>query len=561
MKLWVSPDRPLFCIDYVDDRQLDILKSISTARKKARESVITFKPSIWAVRGLLDNIENGNIIPGDESLELISQIQKEYKQKRIELRAAELRFKKYGEYLPVPLKSKPFLHQAQAFGFGVSLDCSGILMEQGTGKTFVALAIMVYRFLKQQSSRCLIICPKPVLPVWPGQFKKHMDFDCPVHINEFPSKFQADSPQVVLINYDRVNNFKKEINKWSPDHIILDESHKLQNRSTKRSRSVHSIGKKAKYRNIMTGTPIGQSPISIFSQYLFLDPDVFGTQYRDFDSRYVIRGGFKNFQIKGYKNLKELSRKVHDISFRATKDECLDLPQRVYQNLYCQLSSKNRKLYKQMLEKFGVTVGGVTVEVDRVISQSMKLRQLAGGSLISGDLDRSMVPISSDKIKVLKEFLEAWDRNKKILIFVAFTHELNMIGDLLDELKFKWLRLDGSVPQEERNKLENSFNLDPSYDILVAQISTGAEGLDFTGASTTIFYSPIFSLVGYLQARDRTHRIGATGDSVSYINLIMEDTIDEHIIQSLIETENLAKNLLEVNRNYKPLKGKVKQNG
>jgi SNF2 family DNA or RNA helicase len=195
------------------------------------------------------------------------------------------------------------------------------------------------------------------------------------------------------------------------------------------------------------------------------------------------------------------------------------------------------------------------VEVERVVSKMMKLRQITGG-LVRGDGD-SLHPIAEDKISVLKDILESrTEENTKIVIFVSFTHEIQIISGLLEKLGIGFLTLSGATSDEDREKLESTFKQDSRYDIVLIQISTGAEGLDFTSADTAIFYSPSFSFIHYSQACARIHRIGQTRTCV-YINIIMEETIDEDIVGFLEQHSNLSSEMLDGKRDYTTKKSSI----
>ena len=131
--------------------------------------------------------------------------------------------------------------------------------------------------------------------------------------------------------------------------IIADESQKIKGPSTKQSKGMHRLGEVAKYKLILTGTPVTASPMDFFSQYKFLDPDIFGKSYYAFRNRYAVMGGYKNKQVVGYQNKDELIRKAHSIAYRITKAEALDLPETVDQELYCSLEHKANQYYQEMV--------------------------------------------------------------------------------------------------------------------------------------------------------------------------------------------------------------------
>jgi SNF2 family DNA or RNA helicase len=296
--------------------------AIPSASKRKQNQYITIQPRIESWKALKPFIESGEIVPSPEAEHLLDELSGSYRELRRKIRKS-LRWKQGGKWnLPVPLKSNPYEHQKKAFAFGTELEASGLLMEQGTGKTLSAIALCGWRYQQGQVNRILIVCSKSILPVWKKELEKHANFSYGMSIVTPPGYTEGLSFWVT--NYDRVYSGKKEILKWKPDMVILDESHKIKNRSNKRSRALHSIGDKTKYKLILDGTPMGQSPLDVWSIFRFLDPNIFGHSFPKFRERYARMGGFKGYQVMGYKNLRELSEKIHSIGFRVTKKECLE---------------------------------------------------------------------------------------------------------------------------------------------------------------------------------------------------------------------------------------------
>ncbi len=553
---------------YVDEKErlsvrcdteefMDYLKMFPGTRQKPKRPIIWFDACIRSVRILKELSFEYNIHFTPDALEKLKEIKSSYKEKRRAIKKSEGEFKRKSGTIAIPIKTVPYEHQVRAFGFCSLVNYSAVLMEQGTGKTMVAICLIGYRALKQGVRRVLIVCPKPVIPVWPRELKKHVKFEYQLTAQyKFKVPDSTEELSIWVLNYDKIKTREKIIKKWDPEYIILDESHKIKNRGTKRSKAITRIGRDCNYRTILTGTPLGQSPLDIFSQYLFLDPDVFGTHWDTFTNRYAKMGGFKGYKVIGHKNLGELAEKVHSIAFRVTKEECLDLPDKVYQNLYCEPGAESKRVYKELEEEFSTIVEGEEVEVDLVISQMMKLRQVTGG-ILKGEDDR-LLSVAQDKLEALQDYLESRDKGRKAIIFVSFTHEIRFIGNLLAKMGIGFLTLSGATPGEDRNILEETFRQDPSYGIVIIQASTGAEGLDFTVADTAIFYSPFFSFIQYEQACARIHRIGQK-NTCYYINLVMEGTIDEKIVELIKGHSSLSKRLLDKDRNYKLTKtGKKK---
>jgi len=154
--------------------------------------------------------------------------------------------------------------------------------------------------------------------------------------------------QVAVINYESTWRMEDSLDQWNADEIILDESQKIKNGTAKQSKACHNLGEEIKYKMISQGTPVTEDPLDFHSQYQFLDPEIFPQSFTKFRDKYAIMGGYGGYEVKGYRNLEELASKAHSIAYRITKDEALDLPETVDQNLYCNLSDTCREYYNQM---------------------------------------------------------------------------------------------------------------------------------------------------------------------------------------------------------------------
>jgi len=205
----------------------------------------------------------------------------------------------------------------------------------------------------------LVVAPLSVLPVWQREFRDYADYPHEVRLLrggsmdkriEMLAAFPEDALKIAAINYESVwrEEMFKALLKWQPDMIICDESQKIKGPSTKQSKGLHKLGEIAKYKLILTGTPVSNSPMDFFSQYKFLNPNIFGRSFWAFRSRYAVMGGYKKKQVVGYQNKAELVRKAHSIAYRVTKAEALDLPETIDQELYCKLEPQAAKHYNDM---------------------------------------------------------------------------------------------------------------------------------------------------------------------------------------------------------------------
>lgn len=447
--------------------------------------------------------------------------------------------------IPVPLKGQPFDHQKRAFALATTLDNTALLMEQGTGKTFVAIAAAGKRYLDGQVKKVLVICPKSVVPVWEAEFLKHAAFPVktfPLNQRKMSHKKEAileavpnnGSLIVVVVNYASAWRLVPELLNWAPDMVIADESQNLKNGQAEQSRGCTTIAAKAKYRLILTGTPVSQGPMDFFSQYKFLDDRIFGKSFPKFRDQFAIMGGYCNHQIVGHKNLETLTAKAHSIAFRVTKAEALDLPETLDQNLYCYLDESS-KAYQEMEDKMVTTLKEGAITAPIVLTQLLRLQQITGGFLPMEE--GNPVQVGNEKLKVFKEFLEDFPREKKLVVVARFIPELHAMKQVCDQLGRTASLLYGAT--ENRGELVRKFQEEKDPNVLIMQLQTGGVGITLTSADTMIFYSMDFSYNNYEQCKARVHRIGQA-NKVTYIHLLAKDTIDETILTAIQEKRDVA---------------------
>ena len=493
------------------------------------------------------------------------------------------------EKIDYPLKVGVALydHQKKAVAIAMNSPSVGLLMEQGTGKTLASIAASGIRFENGDLKRRLIVAPKSVIDVWKNEYRTFADFPYNLMIAEgnkkkkeeiFDEKYINDNElNIRVISYDSISArtlkvkdestdtiVKKQtgglyetVEKWlsvDPDHteIVLDESQRIKNKDSNRSKSLHKLGDVVKYTSILTGTPITKSPVDFFSQYLFLNKRIFGTNFYEFRNRYCEMGGYKDKQIVGYKNIPELVDKAHSISYRVTKDEALDLPEEVEQFLYCELD-ESKKTYKDIQDKFRAEILGkngehksMRVKNNVVIAQLRRLSEVTGGFLPMEDDDSSkkiITQVGNEKLSVLEDFVENYPPYDKLVIFAIHLAEIDAIKALMTKLGRTVDVIKGSV--ENRGEIIRKFQEETDPNVLVIQTRTGGLGITLTRAHTVIFYSYDYNLEDYEQAKARVHRSGQR-HMVSYVHIIAKNTIDESIMNVLKNKKAISDALVDL---------------
>jgi len=419
----------------------------------------------------------------------------------------------------------------------------------------------------------MIAAPLSVVPVWEREFKDYADFKVEVKVltGSIKKRIEAlqqwkdpDALQVIVINYEGAwrKGMFEELVKWQPDLMIADESQRIKNHGTKQSKALHKLGDRTRCKMILTGTPVTAGPLDFFSQYRFLDPNVFGKAYYPFRNRYAVMGGFEGKQVIGYKNKEELVRKAHSIAHRVTKEEALDLPDQIDQDLYCTLEPKAEKSYREMLN---INVAQLETErkdkgqitASNALSCLLRLQQIVGGFVPKDGAEQGdYLQVSTAKLTLLKETLnDLIGAGHKVVVFARFRPEIEAIMAMLDSESFngvgrvRYSHIYGSVPQNQRGEMVHEFQTDPEVRVFIAQVQTAGLGITLHAADTAIFYSADFSYANYDQCRARIHRIGQQ-NKVNYLHLIAKDTVDEKIYKAIKTKKSIADDVVDNWQSY-----------
>lgn len=463
----------------------------------------------------------------------------------------------------LPIKVNPYEHQKVAVNFAMdkleSNGCAALLMDMGLGKSLTSIAIIGLLLQEEKINKVLVVCPSSIINVWEKEFQKFADYNFNVEsiIGSTMTKRKEKLKllchkaglKVALLNYEATWRMEKELNVYRPDMIICDESQKIKNPSAAQSKTLHRLGVKAKYKIILTGTPVQNSPMDVFSQWKFLDPNIFGLSFYTFRNRYAVMGGYYNHQIIKYKNMDELTSKAHSIAYRITKEEALDLPEQIFLNRYCELESSAQKIYDKVVKESYAELESGEITATNVLTKLIRLSQISGGHV--KDDDGKMQVISKSKLNELKDIMEdvIIDNKKKLVVFARFIPEIESIQNLANEMDINYSYITGEIKMEERGVMVDSFQTNNDIKLFIAQIQTAGLGITLTAADTAVFYSLDFNYANYSQAISRTHRIGQK-NTCTYINLISSGTVDEKIIKALENKEDIAKSIVDNWREY-----------
>jgi SNF2 family DNA or RNA helicase len=421
---------------------------------------------------------------------------------------------------------------------------------KGTGKTITAIAITGSLYLNNEVHLCLVVAPLSIVGVWDEEFAKIAVFDYTLAVLKGDSAKKADtlrhlggSPlQVAVVNYESAWRLEREITAWKPDIIICDEGHKIKTHSTSAAKAMHRLGAKAAYRLLLTGTPVTNKAIDIFSQYKFLNPAIFGNSFYSWRNRYFDMVGYGNHTPILKRTMEpELTRKMHSIAFRATKAECLDLPETTDIVRSVELESKATKLYRGLVKDSYAELAGGEITATNILTRLLRLSQLTGG-FIGADGEKTE-QVSTAKLDALADIIEdVTESGQKIVVIARFVPEIAAIKKLCEKLGVGYAAISGET--KDRAEQVAMFQTSPECQVFVGQVQTAGLGITLTAANTMTFYSTDYSMSNYEQARARIHRVGQS-EKCTYIHLVAKDTVDSKILLSLQQKADLAKSLVD----------------
>jgi SNF2 family DNA or RNA helicase len=440
----------------------------------------------------------------------------------------------------------------------------GFLFEMGCGKTLTAIAVAGAAYQMGAIKRVLIIAPTSVCSVWPKEFDEYADFKYHVTVllgtkdKRLTSlrgleAFPFEALKVAVINYESTwrEGIFEALCSYKPDLVIADESQRIKEPKAKQSKALHELGDIAKYKLILSGTPVQNNAIDLFSQYRFLDSSVFGTNFFAFRNRYAIMGGFDRKQIVGYKDLDKLIQKEHSIAYRVTKEEALDLPEQTFITRFIPLEGKEKDLYQRIKrDSFAELENGEQITATTVLTKLLRLQQFTGGFIQTDDGNRPEF-VFNGKINALRDILDDYviDTGKKLVIFCRFRPEIDIISETLRKKKIKFAAIYGDIKIDDRGAIVDDFQRNPETKVFLAQIDTAGLGITLTAADTCVYYSENFNYAAYSQSLARIHRIGQK-NTCTYIHLVVENSIDEKVLKALSQKEDLAKTVVDDWRQY-----------
>ena len=463
----------------------------------------------------------------------------------------------------------PYKHQHDIFMESRDAVYWGILAEPGTGKSKITIDTAAWQFMNGKINLLLVAAPNGVHRKWirkeiPAHLPSYIERRCVFwksnqtkkYLKELESIFDNDfdglrvvSVNIEAMHTDKLKKYLRRLFNTFNVFYALDESTRIKKPGAKRTISTINFGKHAISKRILTGTLITQGPLDAYSQYKFLDPVILGfSSFTAYKNHYAVWRKERNWStgrdyevLEGYRNLDELNRRIMSCSSRVLKEDCLDLPDKVYDKLTVELAPKQRKLYNDLKEEFIAEFDGKLIEATHALTRLLRLQQITGGWYDGVEID------GNSKLKLLVNYVE--DTTAKIIIWAKFKDEIRGITAALQEVYGVNAAASyyGDVSTDDREDVINNFQ-DPEHELrfFVGNPVAGGIGIDLTAATIVIYYTNDYSLETRLQSEDRAHRIGQT-NKVLYIDMEAENTLDCVIVDALRGKKNLADIVIDQN--------------
>ncbi|WP_335995597.1 DEAD/DEAH box helicase [Fusobacterium polymorphum] len=423
--------------------------------------------------------------------------------------------------------------------------------DMGLGKTLQAIALLS-NLHEEKKKKSMVIMPKSLIYNWENEIKKFapkLKVGVYYGINrDFSSLKKVD---VILTTYGTIRNDIENLLEHKFDLLILDESQNIKNINSQTTKAVLLLN--AKKRVALSGTPIENNLLELYSLFRFLNPEMFGSVQR-FTNSYIL-------PIQKYSDtstIEELKKKIYPFLLRRVKKEVLeDLPDKIEKLVYVDMNNEHRRFYEErrkyyysLLEKNTSSQGNF--DKFFVLQAINELRHIVS----SPELESKKI-ISSKKEVLIENVVEAIENNHKVLVFVNYLSSIESICDSLKENKIKYLKMTGQT--KDRQTLVDKFQNDSRYKVFVMTLKTGGVGLNLVSADTIFIYDPWWNTTVENQAIDRAYRLGQDKTVFAY-KMIMRNTIEEKILklqeiknkllddlisEDNLSTKNLSKNDIE----------------
>lgn len=459
-----------------------------------------------------------------------------------------------------------FKHQDDAFEISKDRKVFALLMDMGTGKSRVIVETACHLYQKGEIDTVIIFSPKGVhynwmkeiemwmwkgIAYWPylwsSTLKPREKYRVLALTNLHQKKLRFYSFNVDAVSIKAVKMFLSLLVRRKKTMLVVDESTKIKNPSTARTKNLWLLSEQSMYKRILTGTVIANNPLDLFAQFKFLTPMILRQRnFYFFKKEYAITkkmfvaGGRTIDVIVGYRNVHKLEAMVSPHSFKITKEQCLDLPEKIYQIIAVDMTEQQKELYLSLRERVlyhMISNVSYLIDMRNVLTMLLRLQQLTGGFLHPDEAD--FVEIKPNpKLDALLDVVEEIG-DSKMIVWSRFVPEIKMLYRELSQ-NYSCVTYYGDTSDTDREKAIESFQ-NGKTQILIGNQAVGGMGINLTAASYVIYYSNSYSSTDRLQSEDRAHRAGQE-KHVTYIDLIVNDSVDTKVLEALRAKKNFLEN-------------------
>jgi SNF2 family DNA or RNA helicase len=448
-----------------------------------------------------------------------------------------------------------YTHQIQAVRDLAKRKSFILADDMGLGKSLEALTIFAVDVFRGWVSSMLVVCPVTLKGNWADEIEKFTGFNYQIlegspdqrnkQILEF---YRIQGPKILITNYEQIRVHGRALDAIQFDVAVFDEAHYLQNPESQRTLASLDV---FAHRNFMlTGTPMLNHIQNLWVLLHKVDPAGFPDYYR-FVNRYAVFGGYKNKTIIGVKNEEELIEKLHNIMYRRTKDEVLDLPDVQYIERRVDLYPEQQKLYDQIknelkAERFGQMKPD---EIKNHLTKFLRLKEVCGTTI-----DFTGEDISSKLDLAVMDDIELLENGHKVVVFTQFRPvQACYVRRLKEKMKDTpvWT-LNGDTPKSGRQPMVKEWGQSSNPGVLCAMIQVGGEGLNMTAARHGSFLDKLFTPGKNQQGVDRLHRIGANKTQpVQIREYIARDTVEKRVNDILKNKKKIFGEIIETDPLWK----------
>jgi len=408
---------------------------------------------------------------------------------------------------PRPPGFQPFEHQKSTAEFLISNRKAFCFNEQGTGKTASVIWAVDYLMNLGVVKRVLVVCPLSIMKsAWQAdlfKFALHRTVSVAYGSAKKRKEILNAGAEFVIVNFDGVSILKNEIIRGGFDLIVIDEASAYKNPRTVRWKDMREVCRSVKGLWMLTGTPAAQSPVDAYGLAKLINPKGVAPFFGQFRDQVMIK--ITDYRWVPRPEAKAIVRNVLQPAIRFEKKDCLDLPSVTFMDRDAPMTAQQRKYYKTLAKQMLIEAAGEDISAVNAAVKVSKLLQIACGSVYT-DTGEVIDFDASERLNVVQEVVD--ECSNKVLIFVPFSHSIEMVRRHLTKNGVSCEVINGDVNVNKRAEIVQSFQTSTNPKVLIIQPQAASHGLTLTAADTIIWYAPCTSVETYLQANARIDRPG-----------------------------------------------------